>query len=205
VIRNVVVFGRPIVTTTHGGQTFLWGNNPVFYREVAAKSPGTIWSAQSHADWQAGIDHRMLAETHPVISGTDRDRWCYAEAWRTIRQQPGLFLRSCGVRFVRFWSPVPMGSTGHSLPSVVWYAVGLFYLAMFGGCLVGVWSLRGGSFDRVKPLLILITAFACVHLLYWSNVRMRAPLMPALAVLFALGRSWTSFQSESVLAVQRHE
>jgi hypothetical protein len=81
----------------------------------------------------------------------------------------------------------------------------LFYLAMFGGCLVGVWSLRGGSFDRVKPLLILITAFACVHLLYWSNVRMRAPLMPALAVLFALGRSWTSFRSESVLAVQRHE
>ena len=199
VVRNVRVFDRPIVTTTHGGQTLLWGNNPVFYREVVTKSPATIWSAKSHADWQAGIDRRMLAETPPVVSETDRDRWLYAEAWSTIRQEPRMFLQSCSVRFARFWSPVPMGSVGSSLPHAVWYMVGLFYIVMFGGCLVGVWSLRGVGFERVQPLLILIAAFTCVHLVYWSNVRMRAPLMPALAVLFAFGLLWASARGQETL------
>ncbi len=39
-IRNQVRFGRPIVTTTHGGYTLLLSNNPVYYSEVVLEPWG---------------------------------------------------------------------------------------------------------------------------------------------------------------------
>ena len=40
VIRNRLVFGRWIATTTHGGYTLLLGNNPDFYRHLRQRSVG---------------------------------------------------------------------------------------------------------------------------------------------------------------------
>ena len=42
VIRNQRVFGKPIVTTTHGGYTLLLGNNPSFYEWLRID---TLWIA----------------------------------------------------------------------------------------------------------------------------------------------------------------
>ena len=39
-IRNFVVFGEPVWTTTHGGYTLALANNPVYYREVLHGPPG---------------------------------------------------------------------------------------------------------------------------------------------------------------------
>ena len=39
-IRNFVVFGEPIATTTHGGYTLALANNPVYYRDVLNGAPG---------------------------------------------------------------------------------------------------------------------------------------------------------------------
>lgn len=39
------------------------------------------------------------------------------------------------------------------------------------------------------PLLLLVLVFAATHALYFSNARMRAPLMPALALLAVAGLS----------------
>lgn len=36
------------------------------------------------------------------------------------------------------------------------------------------------------PVLLLIVAFTAVHVLYWSNARMRAPVVPAIALLAGL-------------------
>ena len=44
-IRNQIVVGRPIVSTTHGGYTLLLGNNPSFYDHLRTAPRGTVWSA----------------------------------------------------------------------------------------------------------------------------------------------------------------
>jgi hypothetical protein len=69
---------------------------------------------------------------------------------------------------------------------LVWIVGGgyvlLFVCAAWGAVVVvrerrGMWA----------PALLLIAGFTAVHLVYWSNARMRAPVMPAVAVLAAAG------------------
>ena len=36
-------------------------------------------------------------------------------------------------------------------------------------------------------LLLVIAAFSLVHLFFWSNMRMRAPVIPAIALIAAAG------------------
>ncbi|MFX9077435.1 hypothetical protein ABTN32_20465, partial [Acinetobacter baumannii] len=43
-VRNWLVFGVPILTTTHGGYTLLLGNNSVFTQDVVQQPWGTVWS-----------------------------------------------------------------------------------------------------------------------------------------------------------------
>jgi hypothetical protein len=65
--------------------------------------------------------------------------------------------------------------------------VGTFYLLEWGGVVIGVVSILRSRDRRWEPLLLLLAAFTAVHLLYWTNVRMRAPLVPALALLAVRG------------------
>ena len=48
-IRNLLVFGEPVWTTTHGGYTLALANNPVYYREVLNGPPGRVWTG--HDQW----------------------------------------------------------------------------------------------------------------------------------------------------------
>ncbi len=54
-IRNWQVFGRPIITTTHGGYTLWLANNPAYYREVV-EGGAPAWAGDSLARWQAETD-----------------------------------------------------------------------------------------------------------------------------------------------------
>ena len=51
VIRNFLVFGEPVWTTTHGGHTLALANNPVYYRDVLHGPPGRVWSGQEQWLW----------------------------------------------------------------------------------------------------------------------------------------------------------
>ena len=54
--------------------------------------------------------------------------------------------------------------------------------------MIGLWGLWNqlGSPGWAPPLL-LILALTAVHAVYWSNLRMRAPVMPMVAALAAVG------------------
>ena len=45
-MRNYWAFGRPIVTTTHGGYTLLLANNPYFYEHLRTEPWGSVWDAR---------------------------------------------------------------------------------------------------------------------------------------------------------------
>ena len=62
------------------------------------------------------------------------------------------------------------------------------YAALWVGGVVAILRLILGG--QWRPLLLtgsLIVGFAAVHLVYWTDARMRAPVMPAVAILVAWG------------------
>jgi hypothetical protein len=67
-------------------------------------------------------------------------------------------------------------------------AVGVWYAAVFTLAVAGLW--RGRRELAKTPWiwgLLLCLAFTAVHSLYWTDMRMRAPLMPVIVLAVARG------------------
>jgi hypothetical protein len=188
-IRNQVQFGRPIVTTTHGGYTLLLANNPYFYDCLRNAPWGTVWeNKEFDRAWLAKAPHGQADEVRA-------DRMAYAEAVENIRHEPATFCYACLVRVGRLFGVLPHQLTPEegTLRRLLRYGVGLWYvvelaLAVLGVAVVCVSVRRRdeGQFGWV-PMLLLVACFAAVHAVYWTDMRMRAPLMPAVALAAALG------------------
>lgn len=187
-LRNQLVLGVPLLTTTHGGYTLLLANNPVFYREVVAQPAGAVWSGESLQAWQTElaveIQRELGAAPGEVAADRLQSRW--ARDW--IRQHPREFLESVVYRVRSLWriAPQETAATGRRL----WLlrAVAAFYLALFvlaAAGLVRVLVFRTTA--AWLPLLLLLVTVQSVHLFYWTDARMRAPLVPVLALLAASG------------------
>ncbi len=218
-IRNQLQFGRPIVTTTHGGYTLLLANNPEFYDWLRNGRWGSVWRAdQFNADW----DRRKPQ------GEVQSDRAAYDEAWQTIRREPATFAYSCLVRLGRFWSPLPHRVTADETPLrqlsrwavAAWYAAEFFFAAIGlawclrrgeGRVVSGQWSVVSGQWSVVSKSeipnpksqilvppsalrpppwlwgLLLVLCLSAVHAVYWTDMRMRAPVMPVVALAAAAG------------------
>ncbi|NQV24798.1 MAG: glycosyltransferase family 39 protein [Rhodopirellula sp.] len=182
VIRNVCQFGRPILTTTHGGYTLLLGNNEVFFREVVAPGHGATWNAASLSEWQAENERHLkrmgIAETDEVSRDAGFSR--LAEEW--IVNNPLKFVRACRLRFQRFWAIRPSVPAG--FPALLVQFVGAYYLGNF--VLAAVGGFRSRQMWRkywVLPAMVL--ALTLVHLVYWSNARMRSAIVPVISLAVA--------------------
>jgi 4-amino-4-deoxy-L-arabinose transferase-like glycosyltransferase len=182
--RNVAVLGHPVLATTHGGYTLLLGNNEGFYDYLETAPWGATWDSSA-----------LDAKYNRVKDSLDgdevlADRWAYREAQRYIGQQPSVFLRSCLVRVGRLWGVLPhrVGTSETMSVRLQRYAVGVWYAAVFLLAIVGVFRL--GRRLCVRPVLwglMLCLSFTAVHTFYWSNLRMRGPLMPVVCLCAAVG------------------
>jgi hypothetical protein len=180
-VRNQLLLGTPIITTTHGGYTLLLGNNDSYYREVVGQSLSTEWPGVEV--WSASLNRSL--EERGIEGEVERDRALRDEAVQTIRRQPALFARACLLRFLNFWAIIPGREARTKLPMAFIVAIGFFYIAWW---LLSLWGLVAAIRRRcivLVPSICLIVAFASVHTIYWSNARMRAPVLPALALLAA--------------------
>lgn len=173
-VRNQIQFGRPIVSTTHGGYTLLLGNNPYFYRYLRSGPWGVAWDVKELEEARAERDARLK----PSLDEMARDRQAYEEAMETIRGEPGMFAYSCAVRVGRLWSLLPHQiMEQESLPRrALRYAVGLWYLVELPLAALGVvlWF-RGRGRAGWLWWLLLAFCFTAVHTVYWTDMRMRAP------------------------------
>jgi hypothetical protein len=196
VVRNQLVFGTPILTTTHGGYTLLLANNPVYDREVIQQPWGATWSGDSLARWQADVEQRLDADLGPHPSESQRDAWMSNEAKRFIRENPERFFQAALHRIRSLWSVSPHGE-GTSLPAFVRLGVAAFYIAEFLLALAGLWFIiRRGEWPLWLPGLMLMLTIQGVHLAYWTDARMRTPLEPVLALLAAGALTQTRRASE---------
>ncbi len=62
--------------------------------------------------------------------------------------------------------------------------IGIWYAVWFGMAILGVFWLREALSSRVwlMPILLCLTLTA-IHMIYWSNMRMRAPMMPVVYMI----------------------
>jgi hypothetical protein len=188
VIRNAVAFHRFIPATTHGGYTLALGNNPDFYRDVIKGSDDFPWGGDSLDAWQ----QRMILQTKAEgVSQSDEpalDTFYYRIASEAIRSDPGSFVQACGLRLRRFWAI--SAAESESGPAVR-VAVSVWYGLLWFGLLVErvkAWKLRNSVHSpRQSDLWLVVMSFMLMHSVYWTDARMRAPLMPILIVLSVCG------------------
>lgn len=207
-LRNWSQLGVPIWATTHGGYTLLLANNPSLYQHFEKNGPDRNWNVDRfNAAWasrgivdkdlllqdeywlreQPALSDRPAVEVHSLGELAD-DQLAYEIANQTIRDHRGTFLLSCLYRSGWFWACWPNG-----VGPVTAIAFGGWYCFIFSYALVGVgkavWQRKWQQPGWVRswlPGLLLLASLSLVHSVYWSNMRMRSPLMPCVYMLALL-------------------
>lgn len=186
-VRNHVALGKFVVTTTHGGYTLLLGNNRFFYRHLREQPWGEVWDAASLQQELASIDSRHSLDQNPTEPlELVQDRYDYQLARQTIRDEPGMFAYSSLVRIGRLWTPLPhrLSLDESWARRAMRYAVAAWYVGTLIAVLGGIVILRGQLWRTPWVWAVLLClSFTVVHSVYWSNMRMRAPLMPAIYLI----------------------
>jgi Dolichyl-phosphate-mannose-protein mannosyltransferase len=194
VVRNMVAMGRPLLTTTHGGYTLLLAHNPVYTREVVDGPWGALLEGEAAVRWFEWLEFELRCQ-NPRLVGIEpspaveiaRDRWMTRAAWQYIRDEPGTALHAGLTLLGRFWNIVPMNTAQRVLPFWLTWGMGAFYITTMALMLAGVFRNGGENRSAWWPLVALILSFTAVHALYWADMRMRAPLIPAIALLAIRG------------------
>ncbi len=175
-IRNSLVFGEPICGTTHSGYTLALANNPTYYHEVLDGPPGTVWTGNQQWQWWDSVNRATAGMAEPQA-----DRYLRDSVIRLARNRPAEFGRAVVHRLIHFWGLYPAGSVysqGMRWACLTWT------LPLWIALATGLVRLESWRWPRiVAPLLC--AGFTLVHALYWTDLRMRAPLVPAIAVVAA--------------------
>ena len=173
-VRNAYHFGSPVWTTTHGGYTLALANNPVYYAEVLDGPPDAVWTGPNQAAWRdrVGIETAGMGQV-------EADRYLRDQGLRMLRERPRDFVRASIGRIGRFWGVAPSARVYPArlrILTAVW-TVPLWIGLAVGLCRRDVWRWPGIT----APMIII--GLSAVHLVYWTDLRMRVPVVPAIALI----------------------
>jgi hypothetical protein len=175
-IRNMSLLGEPVFTTTHGGYTLALANNPVYYRDVLNGPPGSVWTGHDQWVWWDSVNRETAGMSEPQA-----DRYLRATVRELIRERPLDFARASLARLGRFWGFAPAASV---YPTPVRWATFAWTIPFWVAVLLGLRKADLWRWPRVAaPLLVL--GLTMVHCVFWTDLRMRAPIIPALALIAA--------------------
>jgi hypothetical protein len=177
--RNARVIGEPVLTTTHGGYTLALANNPVYYEEVLNGPPGAVWSGPRQQAWWERVNRELAG-----LPEGEADRRLRAAALRLAFDRPGDFLRASLARLGRFWGLAPAPGI---YPWWLRLATAVWTAPLWIALVIGLASRETWRWPRVAAAAT-IAALSAVHAVYWTDLRMRAPVVPAIALVAASGR-----------------
>jgi hypothetical protein len=142
------------------------------------------------------------------------DKLHYSDAMWAIRDEPTMFAYSIAVRLGRLWQPLPhraavsnrllhgngtLREAADTVPESLrsWFAryvVAFWYVGVYLLAVMGLWSL-GWKLCRTPWCwgMLLVVSFMALHALYWTDMRMRAPLVPVVCWWAAAG--WNCYHS----------
>jgi hypothetical protein len=220
-VRNYQVLGKPIVGTTHGGYTLYLGNNRLYYASLRGDLQRLVnWpeynarflQPEVDAVWRrSGVRRNQFpyglsvwiappgATPYPEVAADDA---LYGAALDAIANDPGGFARACLYRLRRFWGLVPIEPTDR--PELR-YAIGAWYLMIFAFAVAGLWQLRRSRRLWQTPWLfgvLLSLTFMAVHTVYWTDMRMRAPITPVIYLAAIVGTQWPCCRWRGVASPQ---
>ena len=208
-IRNQREMGKPILTTTHGGYTLYLGNNRWFYEWLATNKDGTAWKTPEF--FPASVLEQMNPFEpfpHPTPESEQiADANYYVLARYEQSHNRTMFVQSCLYRIRQLWSPLPnkLTTDESAKRTALRYLTAAWYCGVYLLAAVGVWRLR---WRLLAPPwvwgVLLCLAFTAVHTFYWSNLRMRAPLMPFVALVAAAALSPRRNTRMSADAADKH-
>jgi hypothetical protein len=208
VTRNFVQFHQFIPATTHGGYTLALGNNPSFYQNVV-RGGAVSWDGASLRAWQQRMLHAARGAGIPANDEPANDTWMYQQARSAISNAPGTFLRACVLRLQRFWAvravdvtsgpvqhpnretdPLSVGTiqpTG-KLRGIAATMTSVWYILLWVGLVLCMLTARQTHrIQNLTPLWLTVAAFLIIHSVYWTDARMRSPVMPILCILSITG------------------
>src|SRR5262249_13859920 len=166
--------------TTHGGYTLALANNPVYYREVLDGPPGRVWTGEDQMRWFDSVNRETVGLTEHQA-----DRFLRATVWRLARRRPGDFARASLARLAHFWGVAPAASV---YPAAARWAALAWTVPLWAALLIGLAGRPLWSLPRVAAPMVVL-GLTLVHALFWTDLRIRAPIVPAIA-LIAAGAGW---------------
>lgn len=181
--RNYRVFGEPIATTTHGGYTLALANNEFYYDDVLNGPAAAVWTGERQFAWFAKVNTEMDGLSEP-----EADRRLRASAVRVARERPRDFVRAAVARLARLWGIAPAGAV---YPRWMRIASALWTIPLWVALVAGLVSRELWRWPRVAAIAAIL-ALSSVHFAYWTDLRMRAPLVPAIALIAAAATCWRS-------------
>jgi 4-amino-4-deoxy-L-arabinose transferase-like glycosyltransferase len=173
-LRNARIFGEPVWTTTHGGYTLALANNPTYYAEILDGPPGAVWSGPNQQRWFAGVGPSVAGLSEPAA-----DRRLRSFALQLAWARPRDFARASLARLGRFWGIAPAGAV---YPSWLRALTALWTVPLGIALVAGLCRRTLWTWPRIAAPLML-AALSAVHSVYWTDLRMRAPLIPAIALI----------------------
>jgi 4-amino-4-deoxy-L-arabinose transferase-like glycosyltransferase len=193
IIRNQVVFGEPVWMTTHGGYTLALANNPVYYHDILNGPPGRVWTGADQWSWWRSVHAATDGMSEP-----QSDRFLRQQVWSLVRERPRDFTRAMLDRLGHFWSVIPAASVYAASVriAVMAWTIPFWILLVLGLFDPGLWG-----WPRIAAPLAAI-GLTIIHLFFWTDLRMRAPIVPALA-LIAVGAQLPLLWRQSWAAARR--
>lgn len=191
VIRNHRQMGSPVITTTHDGYTMLLANNRFLFDCYRHHSPWEkAWDAGDfHLWWNEKVKEETDSSDLTASSELTINRSAKKEAISAIKNDPGMFAQTTMIRIGNLWQMLPyrIDDRESTTKTAARVAVGLFYFAELlmggAGALILIIRRKSLSVENRSLLLwglILIASVQLPHLLFWTNMRMRVVLLPAI-------------------------
>lgn len=195
VYRNYQLFNKPVFATTHGGYTLLLGNNPLYYQQLNQNA--ALYSAKpfdegvrrfhvsedpSYDFWsaEASLGKRVVTRNEAQL-----DSFNYSVAFHYINESFVDFSRGCLSRVKAFWTPLPNAVPERS--NTERYAIGIWYSLIYLLIInFTVFHRRQWFHSGLLAGFCLVVTFTMTHAIFWSNMRMRAPLIPTLCLIAAI-------------------
>jgi 4-amino-4-deoxy-L-arabinose transferase-like glycosyltransferase len=175
-IRNAMIFGEPVWTTTHGGYTLALANNEVYYRDVLNGPPGGVWTGHDQWLWWDSVNRETSGMSEPQA-----DRFLRNRVVRLAVARPLTFLRAGLERLTRFWNLAPAAAV---YSPVVRWATAVWTLPLWIALGLGLVRRCLWQWPQIAAPL-LIAGLSLVHAFFWTDLRMRAPIVPAIALIAA--------------------
>jgi len=185
IVRNAVVLGAFVPTTTDAGHGFYVANNP-----NALHDPRGFWIPK---DWSF-----LKRPGERSVDEVEASRRLTRIAWRYLAGHPGAALRLMGRRFLALWRFYPHPRFV-AMKYVLIYAVS--YIPLFPLMLFGAWLAHRGAGVRLAGLVLvdlLVLYTTAIHVLFLAMMRYRVPLMPFLLLFAAAGLMWLGRQARGL-------